>query len=870
MPEVPGSRFCKVDLHVHTPASSDFTEQDVTPQDVVARSLEVGLQAIAITDHNSPQWIELVRSAADATDLVVFPGFELNAQGGHILAVFDPSTSIAVVETALIEAGIPKPRWGDNEALGHDILTALHAIARNGGLAIAAHADGPRGFLDALGQGAARIEVYMSPELAAIELVDLERRPDYTAGRVSGYDRAMACIQGSDAHSLSEIGQKPVFLRMHRICQEGLRQALAEPVLRIRFPDENLQPRYPHIESMSVDRGFLAGQDILFNPSLNCLIGGAGSGKSTVIEFLRFGLDQASPVEDIAQDAMGKLRDLAGTGSRVHVGVVLQSGEKFEITREFDDDLNPFMVISLTDGQEISIADIRSLFPIHAYSQGEVVSISRNPLAQLDLIDSHIDIAQYQADIALAYRALIQQIDGLVRLEAITRDRDTIQKEIANSEVQIRLLTAELQSLEQAQKSEVVTSHQYWIAEEAYLRDLLGAFGPTRSAIEEGTQAIELPLLCVPMPTEKTPNCSLLDQCRSAAAEIEQARKDARTLLLQRLSAIEKQVRASHANWETAYSDHRRKYEQYQVEKKSARMAQINSQLGALRRKLQDQNASLKRVDAAERTLHSQLQERSRHLAMIRDRKARISALREKKAKDFMKEIGDTIALTLLPDGNRSQYEELLGQIMKGTYASRSIPEQVAQAIHPTELAALLRSRDFNAIGQRCVIGEKWAQTLIDRAEAHPEYVYQLEATPVEDLLEISFKVAQGEYRTLEKLSTGQKATVIVLLTMVEGNNPIIFDQPEDALYTPFIYTDVVRALRRGKDQRQFILATHNPNIAVGGDADLGIVLEGTSSHASIQAAGGLDDRDTQGLFLWHLEGGEQALRSRHSKFGLK
>ena len=167
-------------------------------------------------------------------------------------------------------------------------------------------------------------------------------------------------------------------------------------------------------------------------------------------------------------------------------------------------------------------------------------------------------------------------------------------------------------------------------------------------------------------------------------------------------------------------------------------------------------------------------------------------------------------------------------------------------------------------------MGEKWAQALINQVQAHPEFLDKIEATPVADLIEISFKVAPGQYRPLEKLSTGQKATVIVLLTMVEGNNPIIFDQPEDALYTPFIYTDVVKALRREKDKRQFILATHNPNIAVGADTDLGIVLEGTSSQASVQASGGLDDKHTQGLLLWHLEGGEQALKSRNVKFGLK
>jgi hypothetical protein len=105
---------------------------------------------------------------------------------------------------------------------------------------------------------------------------------------------------------------------------------------------------------------------------------------------------------------------------------------------------------------------------------------------------------------------------------------------------------------------------------------------------------------------------------------------------------------------------------------------------------------------------------------------------------------------------------------------------------------------------------------------------------------------------------------------MAEGEAPILFDQPEDALYTPFIYSDVVKTLRQGKDSRQFILATHNPNIAVGADVDLGIVLDSDASQTSVAAAGGLDDEQTRGLLLLHLEGGEKALRARQIKFGLE
>jgi len=150
------------------------------------------------------------------------------------------------------------------------------------------------------------------------------------------------------------------------------------------------------------------------------------------------------------------------------------------------------------------------------------------------------------------------------------------------------------------------------------------------------------------------------------------------------------------------------------------------------------------------------------------------------------------------------------------------------------------------------------------------ELIIDLEAVHLEDLLEIEYKVNETIFKPLEKLSTGQKATVIVLISMIEGMHPILFDQPEDALYTPFIYKDVVQTLRAEKDSRQFIFATHNSNLAVGGDTDLSIVLDSTAEETEISEAGGLDDKGTRDAMLLVLEGGEEALRVRIGKFGIK
>jgi histidinol phosphatase-like PHP family hydrolase/DNA repair ATPase RecN len=870
MNDLVGTRYYSVDLHVHTPASADYSKvEHPSPRDLVQSAIDADLDAIAIVDHNTPAWIEAVREAARGTKLVVFPGVEINAQGGHIIALFDVDAQIDIVETAIIEAGISKTEWGRCDVLANDILRVIATVHKYGGLAIGAHADGPKGFLTTTDQGATRIRIFKDPNLSALELVSLERKDEYVSGSVAGYDRPIACIQGSDAHSPTEIGVRRTLLRMHHRSLEGLRQAFFEPALRVRFPSEWSAPAYPYIASLRVSQGFLSSDTVRFNPNLNCLVGGAGSGKSTVIEFLRFALDQVSGMKQIAEDCHSKLCDLAGPGACIEVHLILESGDQLNVTRLFNGQDNPITVKRTSPEEALDGVDISTLFPIHAYSQGEAVSISRNPLAQLELIDRHLDLSGYLERVAKARRDLDNQTDGLVKLEAAARDRDEVQRQIATLDAQIHNLTSELQSLEKARASTVVTSHQLWTTEKNYLVDLVESFDKSLQAIEDTIDEIELLPLSIPLPDEPTPNKPLLQQCAEATLRLEEARAKVKTILLGALTRGQEEVVAAAKRWKELFEAHEAEYRKFQLDAGEARIREVNSQLESLRQKLHGSKGRLRSIGAAEETLRRQLELRRSLLADIRDQRDRVFYARKRKAAEFVRRIGDTISLGVVHDGNREEYRDLLASLLRGTYAQQSTVDQLCASTHPCDLADLLRSENVQGIDRSSSIGEKWAGVLLSRAQSEPRFIYQLEGVPLEDRLEIGFKVEQGKYRPIDKLSTGQKATVIVLLTMVEGKQPIVFDQPEDALYTPFIYTEVVSVLRRGKDQRQFILATHNPNIAIAGDTDLSIVLEGTATQAKVESAGGLDDEPTRDLILWHLEGGDDAFRTRGKKLGL-
>ena len=146
------------------------------------------------------------------------------------------------------------------------------------------------------------------------------------------------------------------------------------------------------------------------------------------------------------------------------------------------------------------------------------------------------------------------------------------------------------------------------------------------------------------------------------------------------------------------------------------------------------------------------------------------------------------IQLNVVENGNPEQYIRLVSELMRGSRATRETINKLCNSILPQPLVELLWQGNIEEIDKLSNIGARWAEALLEQAKANPEIVYNIEVATVEDLLEISFKVGHGEYRPLKKLSTGQKATVIVLLSMVEGKHPIIFDQPETSDQRPVTF----------------------------------------------------------------------------------
>ncbi len=236
----PGEAFAKVDFHIHTPESRCYGEPQATPGQIVAAALAAGLDAIAITDHNTALGIDAIRKHGQARGLLVFPGVEVSTTSGHVLTLFDPTTPVPELEDFLDHVGTRASARGDGTVPVSDpIEDVFRKAVERGGIAIAAHIERwPTGFLQTKANRREKLRIHESAHLAALEITQPQNREAWNKGTMRGFPRGRACVQGSDAHALDEIGRRPTYLKLASADLKGLRAALADCENSVRFPDE--------------------------------------------------------------------------------------------------------------------------------------------------------------------------------------------------------------------------------------------------------------------------------------------------------------------------------------------------------------------------------------------------------------------------------------------------------------------------------------------------------------------------------------------------------------------------------------------------------------------------------------------------------
>jgi hypothetical protein len=321
-----GARFYTADLHVHSyGASSDVRDSAFSPEAIINSAVKQRISILAITDHNTDRNVQSCIDYAQkyVGQLLVLAGVEISTANGHVLAYFAPQR-IQAVRTLLGQLSIVGD-WGARDS--HTTMSMADVIARieaSGGIAVAAHIDREKTGFEALAGGYPnwKKDILLSSGLYGIEVDDashlgwfsaadestptggertsvLQGRSRFTAtaGRVH-----LAHIQNSDAHSLAEFlahrqNHDLTRFKLNELSFEALRTAFVDPEARVRAI-VTVPPRVPRVLGMQISGGFLDAQTYHLSDNLNCFIGGRGTGKSTAIKALAYGLGSSDSIEE--------------------------------------------------------------------------------------------------------------------------------------------------------------------------------------------------------------------------------------------------------------------------------------------------------------------------------------------------------------------------------------------------------------------------------------------------------------------------------------------------------------------------------------------------------------------------------------------
>lgn len=623
------------------------------------------------------------------------------------------------------------------------------------------------------------------------------------------------------------------------------------------------------LRSIHITGGFLDGAAFDLAEGLNCLIGARGTGKSSVLELVRYALDALPPVSDPERQRIENLVKANLRDGSVELTVETREGLTYRVMRSWQED----PVVVTADGAATQVPlrsgnnGLPGVFRADIYSQNEIERIADQTLSQLSLIDNFEagQIAQITAELrtltsklatnATTLMPLQDQIDGL---NGEIAGKDAIQGKIEalgpitgqNAEAVTQAQQAK--SLRQREAQALDGLWQYMQEYDQQIADLSGQIS------SRATQWMTRDML-------EGPNGQALTGVKQAildgGAEIDDLLRQARSHLLKMQEGLGNagtELSGSHAEQEAAYQELIK--HDAALRGQATERSRLEKMKNDLLGKQRQRDALIEKQSGLQRERTQLLQK----LSELRDQRYAVRAVIAKRINDALM---PDIRVTIEQSGHLGQYRAMLEQALAGARVQRGVVAQrIIERVMPIDLVVLVRRCDSEGLAQRANLNEEQARKVVD-ALKNTEALYVLETVELADQPHIELKDGEG-YKDSAALSTGQKCTTILPILLLDSDTPLLVDQPEDNLDNRFVCESVVKGIHKVKAGRQLVFVTHNPNIPVLADAERVFVLESDGAHARKAAEGDVDECREAIVNL--LEGGEQAFKRRQQRYAYR
>lgn len=932
-----GAHFYRCDFQVHTPRDRSWkgksyvtdAERKEYGQKLIAACREKALHAIAITDHHDLCFTPYIMEAAreeiledgtpvpDGDRILVFPGIELTlnvpCQAILILDADFPSTLLPQVLTAL---AITPSSEGDakaSEVIRLDSITTLeelkqkldeHEFLRNRYIILPNVTSGGSDTL--LRDGVANkyksmpcVGGYLDGSISKCDVGDL----NILNGQVKHYgNKRIALIQTSDTRSNDHdsLGKHSTWIKWSTPTAEALRQACLAQESRI----SQEKPTLPSviIKSIQVSNSeFMGPIDLYFNPQYTAIIGSRGTGKSTILEYLRWALCDEHDNEG-SEDGSNQLR----VQQRNLVDNTLK---KFNASVEVRFDVNgvPHLVrrkstgeilLRIDDGEleECDQEDIKSLLPIQAYSQKQLSRVGVR-FDELDRfvksgIKTNLDtISSKTKSVTSKIRQIYSQVRRKQVLENALRE-DKLALESLNK--QAKTIRDSLTGLTDEQR-EIISKQPDYLSAEILVEQWDSELTETLAAISELSDYLKEIPATSDLDISLHPESKILIEVRDVIQKNVQQLQESVAVLENKIGELINEDGEHLGEYEDRrkkWSAAKAKYDQeYQIAKSAA--SAHETQLKSLA-EIEDKIKTIsKRISSSHNEIDS-LGKPENEFVSLREQWI---GLHKEKGDLYVEQCGKLTELsdgiiraTALRGANISKLESQIKTMIKGSglrgQKIDDLLEKIINASEPITLWGTLLNEmeeiahfDSSSDGETDIpfcpelmasgLTQSDIKKLCDKLT--PELWLELVLTALDELTQFEYKTKEQEYIPFEHASAGQQATALLFTLLNQPGPPLIIDQPEDDLDNQIIF-NIVERVWKAKSRRQIIFSSHNANLVVNGDAELVVCCDyrtaGDYSRGKISVEGAIDVPEIRDTIKIVMEGGEKAFKLRLDKYG--
>lgn len=881
-PSYKKARFFKCALQVNPAGYIQYRGQQQTltedeyNQKLVHAALEAGIKVIGVADHGSVNGFEKIRDLCHENGIVVFPGFEVaSSEKIHFVCLFDESTSSHQIIMHLGGLGI---NINQPEApVQKSAIEIINYINDKDGFIFAAHCTNDDGVLkrrmNHVWQDKGLLAAQIPGSIEDLKGVENDFYRKVFLNKDANYkrEREMAAINAADVAKAEDIKASGAscLIKMTKPCFESFKQAFLDAGSRVRLNSDMPESYASAIERIHFVGGYLDDVDVELSEHLNAVIGGRGTGKSTLLECIRYAFALEPKTSNALKQHKGVIDSNLGK-ERGLVEITLRSfvmqGRRFTVSRKFGND--PKVV---DEQGNVSPYHPSDLLPnIELYGQNEIYEMTHDECSRNKLIKRFLEDEnkQFEDNIIEILSNLKENRESIERMLSeksdIEADVDSLPKLLDQIKPYQALGIKEklkiIPKLEKEKRLDTCVSEE---------------ITRVKNAIEKLKKSLPDTVFLSDTALDGLPHAELLKQQRGilntfktgaqqVLGQLEQLVQDTDVQLPPIKQSLSEKQQNEEQNLEKAFKDipasQGKKGSQIGKEYKDLleQIARISPQKATLK-KCQDD------IDDLYKLRHQLLLKLDQHSSA---RSASIS----KSVKKLTRRLDQKVRITLQPEGNRQTLIDFLSQCNLENVGSKRLSWVLDGNFSPSNLASTIRKgakdleREFDISGSVIT-----ALTHLPEAK-----LLELEELQLPDTMMIELNVNHGDqnaiFRPIDELSTGQQCTAVLHLLLLDNRDPLILDQPEDNLDNAFIAERIVAELRKAKLNRQFLFATHNANIPVFGDAEwIGVLsVEDNKGMILPEQQGAIDVPKVQELAADILEGGKSAFNQRREKYGFK